>query len=1145
MKPRRSSALKKDSATVRQQANGAAGAAPPAPPTPQAPAFDAESYLARLREEHTRQLPRQDVLAWRRLRPLGRRARRIHVLLGLDYERLVRAWRSPRHRLGRIRARLEMFSKTQLVRDPRIASFIALIATAAAWKALRVDHHVATLVKDAAHSIFTGALVGVLVLAWSDYVRSPQQARRLRRRIRKHPELILPFTPGATQAEVIPHEDLFETIPRDDLNDEVILGLLPRDRRDVQVIVGDPGSGKTTALVGLAGRLARIGMVPVFVPLRANESADVALDIVKLARERFERQARAHMRSETELGTLWQWLYCRKRIAVLTDDVDQIGPDGEKGFVLRRTLEALATKDVPVVVTARPAGIPAGVAASAIALGELDEDEVVERLTCAARRDPGAIAGSHAAPDELRRWVRGGKLTQVPFYLELLAALDAVGACPKFEAPEGMEAWTESVRFRRKPGGEAEANPNWVRLLLLEHYYDAVADGRAHRWLGIGSRERRSTLRALEGAALGVLTAVSLAASLKAAGVDDDQIARELPRRRIEDFLGSNDRNDLDAADIRKDVSAHEVVDAGERLRLLERTPDGALQFQHRIMEAYLAARALREKANRMRPPKGASNGYRDDFGWWVDQLLDDHHPEKLTAHMALLFAALRRDREREAAHDAECKRAPDVEGKIVHELVAKARARLRTTVAASSSGVAQPRERTYHGERRDPDDGLLKLTTAADIASSTRRFHSPERRGADQAAIVACVERADCATRWTKLDAIRAVAALGVESRWDRIWQYTRDNDYEVRRAASAALQDSAELAYGALRNDIRQLLEKAARRVHAGGSLETGQTPAPASNGRVEAGPPSGWTMGDALSLKALGWVLPALVSGLREDSLNGQEGYVQDARRDLENLVALAISGDHHGLGASVAQGFKGDAMRHAADPTGRCTGPGWVASNRRLVDEICQRRPTFWYTRMVTYQALALYAIAASQPKPSLDSYVWILRSEDHPFARPAARLARRALERHQVGSRRWDGMIWNDEGEVVARRPTVLTYKAARLVGDVTLLLNLNEGSGEDGKAEFGHKTDLPYCLSASPDRREVLGAGCPSRCGWKICPYEQPPPDEPNAHRGISRAFCRYETQAVRRRRTPAWQPTLKRHALERFWRELERRARS
>jgi hypothetical protein len=235
-----------------------------------------------------------------------------------------------------------------------------------------------------------------------------------------------------------------------------------------------------------------------------------------------------------------------------------------------------------------------------------------------------------------------------------------------------------------------------------------------------------------------------------------------------------------------------------------------------------------------------------------------------------------------------------------------------------------------------------------------------------------------------------------------------------------------------------------------------------------------------------------------------------------------------------------------MRHAEDPEGRISGPGWVASNRRLVADICLGRAEFWYSRMLLHQALALYAIAGANRRETHDLFAYYLTPgrERHEFVWRAAVLARQAVEHKELGSDLWMGQIWRDEGEVVGRRATILDDSAAQLVADVTLLTNLNERSGEDRQAQFGHMRDLPYCLAQSKNRNEILGSGCPSKCGWGMCPYSQPPVDEPNAHRGVSRAFCRQQ-QMIANRRKPPWQPAIRKRALEEFWWDMERRART
>lgn len=1153
----------------------AAGAGTPTGTGTAAPsgASDVEALaLEHLAELEEAQRPRrQDLQVPRhaRVRRAGRRMRLGWTRVRVAIELLRRA-RSPRYAFGRRLAWLRLLRPR--IDLPLLAAIGGLGLVVARYA---FDVAISELVFIAYAGLIGIPAAGSLAYMWDEYFQCPFRAWRIRRRIRKRPACILPSMP-ASQAAAAKAEDPFEggIIPRDDLYFEVLPGILRRHHRDVQVVVGEPGSGKTTALVGLAGLLARIGVVPVLVPLR-GQPAD---EIVQMAEETFKRRLNPYVRSSSESDTLWRWLYRRKRIAVLTDDIDQLGPDGERGFVLRRTLDKLAGEDLPIVVTARPAGIPAGVAASSIELGELREDEVVAYVRRAAERDPGASSGLAIDDRAVAYWVREGRLTEAPFYLELLASLYAAGST--MELPEARVLQTEGgppACFHTKPDGTCRWNPLWVRFRLLERYYAEVKRGSVRRWLGIEQHERVDSLRQLQDAALGLL---------RASGCDADAQAEQLagrqhlaleaqPRRtRLEHFLDSDDR--AERAQMRTKVSAHEVVDTGERLRLVDRDDTGELQFRHRIMQAYLAGRRL---ASYMQNPT-------EDHDKALRELLDQHHPEKLTVHMAVTFAALRRfdpgtpdlTLVKELVDGARAIVVPPTteQGDQASEDVTYAAEGITTagwpasppevitlrrstpgvlTTAGNGADPVDPKRGVDPEERIDPDDALLKLTTAAEIAQATGAT-------ALNGAIVSLVGEVRGATRWTKLAAIASIAKLPQEKCWKRIWEFARDPDYKVRRAASVEIERNASAAYGALEEEIRELILHAAARSAQGLALDL------STHGDAD------WRRDDhALMLCALGSVLPAILSGLREESFllagltapsangsgNGSSAdgtadvqrraeQVRAAREALDWLVALAFKGGRHDLEAAVAQGFKSDAMGHADEQGAWESGPGWVAGNRRLVAEICLSRAEFWYARMLLHQAIGLYAIAGSPREADFESFARSLNEtrEPHEFVRRAARLARRAVERKQVRSSLWSGLIWNDEGEVVGRRATGLDDDAAALVADVTLLLNLNERSAEDRQAQFGHMQQLPHCLAHSPDRREILGGGCPSKCGWGLCPYKQPPPDEPNTHRGVSRAFCRQQQQiAARRRRPRPWQRNIKRKALEDFWWELERRART
>jgi hypothetical protein len=1172
----------------------------------------AETYLARLIDD-LRPPPTTGTgigRAQRSWRWLGRWVRRRRQSRALAVDRVRRWTSSPSYGLGRLKVHAKLLLP-RLVNWWALLLFLLTAGGATAFVLVSEGERAGDgqlLARAAAESLFTAALLGMVALLWNDLFRCPYVAWRIRRRIAARPARVLPATPGPHQVELLPREDPLEMVPRDELYEEILPGILARVDRDIQVVVGAPGSGKTTALVGLAGLLARVGMVPILLPLLGKGKVKPEQE----ARRRFDQQFGAHVRSEGELDMLWRWLRKRRRIVVLVDDIDQGARGGERG-VLRRMLESFAGEDFPIVVTARPAGIPAGVAASAIDLCQLDEECVVEHVARAAQEDPGSRLQGDAPRRQLEGWVRAGKLAHAPFYLELLASLAAVGR--NQELPPVGSLWAGIQRsscYRPKPDGSYEWDPLWVRFLLLDRFYHEVARGRVRSWLGISARERQCSLRALEGAGLGMLASTGLSACAAAGGGPAPL------RTHIEQFIAQDDRDQSDGGEQRGRLSAHEVLDTGERLRILERDRDGHVQFRHRIMLAYFAAR-------RLDGGRGIEAGKEVDE--WIGWLLNPHHPEKLTAHMTLTFAALHaRDetwRIGDALRDSSANggrghvvpavlvptaRPLDVVERILRSLLEQAArelprsdetlrqsARPASSASAESWAEIDPTKALRLQAGIDSDDALIKLATAADVFRAVGWDGEPASTGAcgggavlGAQQIVELVRRAEGATRWTKLGAIRGIATLDAPERWSSIWEFARDNDYAVRRAASTAMKESAYEAYGALEQPIAKLIARAAARSALGLGLDAPrsdvvETPDAALNGRSpklsrgrlaewlqwRSGEGStraqevGWAEKDILGLRALGWVLPAIVSGLREErpgpgaaparATNGEldmsfeqqrrAACARGARQALEQLVALAFTGHNPDLEGSLAEGFKGDAMRHAEDREGRFAGPGWIASNRRLVIESCLDRARFWYARMLLHQALALYAIAGANRDETLEVLARD-RGERHPFVRAAVELARRAVERKELGSDRWRGCVWDDENQVAGRRSGPLGDDAAQLVADVTVLLDLKEGSPEECQVQFGSMHELPLCLSLSRDRAEILGSGCPSQCGWGLCPYEQPPPDEPNAHRGVSRAFCRQQQQIAWRHR-PGWQRAIGRRALKGFWHEMEHRART
>ncbi|MGH2878783.1 MAG: hypothetical protein ACRDK4_04145 [Solirubrobacteraceae bacterium] len=1142
---------------------------------------------------------------------------------------------------------------------------------------------------DTTRGLFAGALIALLAALWNDMFRCPWLGHRIRRKIRRYPPCVLHDNLNERPVTLVPREDPIEIAPRTDLFDDLMPGVLARDRKDVQILVGGAGAGKTTALVWLAGLLASTGIVPVLVPLRAREK----FVLVDAAEEQFKRQVERFVRSKAEADALWRWLYQRRRVAILTDDIDQIGADGERGFLVRKALDEATTHDLPIVVTARPAGVPAGIAVSAIDIGPLDRKRAAECVAKGAKDDPGFNPSRPTPRRRIDDWIRAGQLADIPFYLELLAALIAAGRCPKLpEMDQLASARDRTGRYRRMPDGDYEWNPLWVRFLLLERFHAEVVAGRVRRWVGIEANERHSSMLALQGAALGTLVAAGMRAS---AGQHEHEgkapvEAEKLRREEIIDFLDFDDRDarrrngsaaacSRVAGARRARVSAHEAADTGERLRILERNADGKLQFRHRLMQAYLAGSRLAVIVAERRA-RGEQGDRTDDERDWIGDLLDPHHPEKITANMTLTFAAMSACMEREAAEDdahggplhagdgagragrESDPRARDnaaeqwreVGEEIVQRLLAAARQRLRrdgdgedaamrVAVALRRDGAGQavvdvallasksapergahdghpsrnidPSEAPDPEKRTDPDDALLELTSAAEAANAIGykldedRSRSPRHAEHNLAtAIVETVRQADQATRWTKRGAIEAVARLGSVSSSERdwamrpswlcVWEFARDEDYSVRGAAADTIAADAYNAFHALRPDIEQLILRAAALSALaqplvvadprGGSEEQARREdghADASEQFARSQVP--WDRHDYLALRALGAVLPAIVSGLREDpdvhvleAWQGREEqgsrseerpshgivhrhrmtdvdyahfgeFERAARVALEQLVALCFQGGLHPLEEALAGGFKADAMRHAHEREAEAgpnafAGPGWVAGNHRLALDTCLPRAGSWHARLLLSHAVALYAIAGAQRQESYDALARQAHRgrERHPLAQRGTRLARAAIRRGRLPMARWHALIWDDENELQGRRQVVLNRRAAQLAADVALLLDLNEGSPEDCQEPFGSMRELPHCLSTSRDRGEILGKGCPPQCGWNFCPFKQPPPDEPNGQRGVSRAFCRQQRRLARHHR-PRWQRRIRKRRLREFWREMERRART
>jgi hypothetical protein len=157
---------------------------------------------------------------------------------------------------------------------------------------------------------------------------------------------------------------------------------------------------------------------------------------------------------------------------------------------------------------------------------------------------------------------------------------------------------------------------------------------------------------------------------------------------------------------------------------------------------------------------------------------------------------------------------------------------------------------------------------------------------------------------------------------------------------------------------------------------------------------------------------------------------------------------------------------------------------------------------------------------------------------------AAKLCRKGLQGSPGKERaaQLARFVWVDEGVVVSGRPTALDRRAAQLVGEITVLLNLNETGDSEQRRRFGEASSMPHCLSKSRRRRE-LRKGCDDGCPFRYCPF-QPALDRISAHREISRAFCSDQRLSATRRSAFRSASGASRSGLREFWGWMETQAR-
>ncbi len=861
-------------------------------------------------------------------------------------------------------------------------------------------------------NLITASVIGGLAYLWFYFWTSARATRHLLQLAQRAPERLFPHSPEAGFADLV--------FGRDRLVDEITASLRPPFDTGPQIVVGDTGAGKTTLLLALAAHLARENFVlPIVLSLRDKDNDLETLGFTELAIKRFHELIDPHIRTEAEADKLWRWMRRRRQIVVLADDLDRsptTGGDDPYKTQIRLALDAARRRNLPLVLTTCPAGLPPDLQEPPIDLAQWPLENHPAACDYVLRR-AGRSKHDEDARGLVDENIEAGELLENAFYLDLLARLLRTG---DLEPPPA--------------GGRHGAR---VALLDAERRRlrgDGVVDPSEHE-------RRERALRRVEGLA-----------------------AAWLSPRSDPDF----DSQWLDA------------IRDGERFGLLSLDEERRPQFRHEVLHAYFASRAI-----------AAGDPV------WIEALHEV--PDSARVQLALVLAAA-------SEHDPDfCRRACN--------------ALLDDTKAITA------------------DQNLIGATAAAEVAQAGAFSEY------DGEIAARCARFRSDAGPVVKRAALDQIALLEGTRAIEVLWAYGGDEDYEVRwdaveklvqRCSWTAASDR-ERRRPPLGADAYQVLDpRIEAALNAGRPLLV----------RPEDERPDDWAP-EIAPLKQMAWMLPALRTGANDPVLRAR---IDERLRDLLDLEQGRVT-LQRGLEASVAQGFKADARLYPEAPPD----PDAI--------EMLRDRAVFWYSQLNLVHALATRMAHDPDSKPETladlveqverrEGDAGRLRSDGtaadgglHPLLRFAADLCIEGLKGPaDERPRRVRRRVWDDEGVIVSGRPNELAPRAAQLVGEITVLLDLNETGSFQQRQEFGEETEMPYCLRESDDRKELLTA-CHESCRFRLCPF-QPAHDRLSAHREISRAFCRHQRRHAKRSTARRWESQVSRRALVEFWKWLEAQAR-
>jgi hypothetical protein len=869
----------------------------------------------------------------------------------------------------------------------------------------------------------------------------------------------------------------------------------PPHSREVPLVLGEIGAGKSTFMVTLAAYLARRGVVPILVSLR-NEQPP--FDIPELARKRFLRHVDHPLLSATAADRLWRQLWHRHLVVVLVDGLDEALGQGQLVDARELADGLVDSSSTRLVASSRPESLVSRRGFAVLELEPLSRTELIGRL---ARKRRGAAPSLSESEASLLVETLG--LPSTPFYLDVWnrlvqeSAPHSPGRRAASDSAERMKELVEAICGAPESG--ASPSHDRARVRLLDRHLRRVIE-RTHREFAIPPQETEACVAQLAALAY--------------------------------EHLGSKsiDHEQLVGADMGRDQVARAIV-VGRRLGLLaeNQTRDSSIRFRHPIFQAYLASMhlsrsGLETRRHRIfhasfgsrRPHKSSS---RDGL---VGRLLAEEASRGDEVFIALrLFGARAETDPRTSAATIELLLAAATAKNVsVSSALKSLAAAVRIASSASAAGLSE---------------GVFEhvLVVAGQALENTG------------VATTGAVE--DAKTTAARLRLMRALANLASSS--DRstqvyrlLWDRREDRSYAARWQIVEAFALGGPKAFQAVGQNISKLMD----------DVERSLTEGPSGEDRLEAKQlPQLSTIA-----KFLPSIAARLADGDDDDAYEKLRQLIELVNRLVAQGLGLGVEASlAQGFrfaaprrGARVLDPLMFKQPHSSFSLDGR---PNRLA--RRPPAAFGSENRAFWYSRMNLLQAAARRHLTLSADNENRglvgdiqDHLKKARRHETHPFVSAVAHLCLQATERPGDA----DSFIWEDESVEVASAATSLNATAHSLLADVVVALNMNEqGRHEGRRAEDRHESfatasRLPACFQGTERGRILSGqSACvgPPSCGFGLCGY-RPELAQTAAYRPICERFYDHQAQLARHKERLPWQHGVDGDALASFWRAMGER---